>query len=146
MTQTPALFGAVLCEVPLLDMLAYTRLGAGPSWIDEYGDPAEPKMAAVLAAYSPYQNVKAGAAYPPVFFLTSTEDDRVQPGHARKMAAKMEGFGDSVLYFENGEGGHGAAANLEERVRERALEYTFLWKTLGKGRARTTETPARSTP
>ncbi|MFH1266449.1 MAG: prolyl oligopeptidase family serine peptidase [Planctomycetota bacterium] len=125
-TQRPDLFRAVVCQVPLLDMLRYTRLLAGPSWAAEYGDPDDARMRPFLAAYSPYHNLKPDAAYPEVFFMTSTKDDRVHPGHARKMAAKMTAMGHKVFYFENIEGGHGAAANLLQRARRYALEYVYL--------------------
>jgi prolyl oligopeptidase len=129
-TQRPELFNAVVCQVPLLDMLRYTKIAAGSSWIGEYGDPADPKMAEAIARYSPYQNVKAETKYPEMFLLTSTKDDRVGPVHARKMAAKLEATGHEVLYWENIEGGHGAAADLEERVKMRSLQYTYLMRRL----------------
>jgi len=124
--QRPDLFGAVICKVPLLDMVRYNKLLAGASWQAEYGDPDDPKMRASILKYSPYQNVKAGVKYPEVFFITSTLDDRVHPGHARKMVAKMTAQGHPLLYFENTEGGHSAAANLLQRVQFSTLEYTFL--------------------
>lgn len=129
-TQRPELFGAVVCQVPLLDMLRYTKLLAGPSWMAEYGDPDDPKMRSVLRGYSPYHNVDPDNKYPEVFFLTSTRDDRVHPGHARKMVARMTELGHRVYYFENVEGGHGAAANLLQRARRYALEYTYLHRQL----------------
>lgn len=129
--QRPDLFNAVLCEVPLLDMMRYHKLLAGASWMEEYGNPDDPAMREVILKYSPYQNVKTGAKYPQVFFFTSTRDDRVHPGHARKMVAKMESLGNSVYYFENTEGGHGGSANLEQRILISALEYTYLWRKLG---------------
>ncbi|MGE0527820.1 MAG: prolyl oligopeptidase family protein [Bdellovibrionales bacterium] len=127
-TQRPDLFGAAVSKVPLLDMLRFNKLLAGASWEAEYGSPDDPKMREYLAHYSPYHNVKSpeNRTYPDVFFLTSTLDDRVHPGHARKMVAKMKELGLPVLYFENTEGGHGAAANLQQRVKMLALEYTFL--------------------
>jgi len=130
LTQRPDLFNAVVCQVPLLDMLRFHKLLAGASWMGEYGNPEDPEMATVLSAYSPYQNLKVGQAYPKIFFLTSTADDRVHPGHARKMAAKLEGFGQDYLFFENTEGGHGAAANLEERARRQSLEMIYLYQQL----------------
>ena len=130
-TQRPELFGAVVCQVPLLDMLRYTQLLAGASWAAEYGDPKDPKMQAVLAGYSPYHNVKADKKYPPVFFLTSTKDDRVHPGHARKMVARMKAQGHDVLYYENTEGGHAAGANLKQHAIRAALEFVFLSRRLG---------------
>jgi prolyl oligopeptidase len=131
MVQRPELFGAVVCEVPLLDMSRYHLLHAGASWIDEYGDPDEPDEARVLAAYSPYHNVAAGVAYPPVLFTTSTADDRVHPGHARKMAARMQALGaPGVWYRENTEGGHGGSDELEQAEHD-AMVFGFLWDVLG---------------
>jgi prolyl oligopeptidase len=130
-TQRPELFRAVVCEVPLLDMLRYHLLLAGASWMEEYGNPEDPKMAEIIRKYSPFQNLKKDAKYPEVFFYTSTKDDRVHPGHARKMVAKMEDLGHSVIYYENSEGGHGGAANLEQQVKKSAMLYTYLWEKLG---------------
>lgn len=130
-TQRPELFNAVVCQVPLLDMLRYHKLLAGHSWMAEYGDPDDPKMRPVIERYSPYQNVRPGVKYPRVLFVTSTRDDRVHPGHARKMAARMEEQGHPFMYYEIIEGGHGAAANLEQRIKRSALEWTYLWQQLG---------------
>jgi prolyl oligopeptidase len=124
--QRPDLYKAVICQVPLLDMLRYNKLLAGASWEGEYGNPDDPKVRPAILKYSPYQNVKAGVKYPEVFFITSTADDRVHPGHARKMAARMKQQGHPFQYFENIEGGHGAAANLLQRVKFSTLQYTFL--------------------
>jgi prolyl oligopeptidase len=129
-TERPELFNAVVCQVPLLDMIRYTKIAAGPSWIGEYGDPEDPKMAEAILKYSPYQNVKKGVKYPEVLFVTSTKDDRVGPVHARKMAAKLEAAGDKTLYWENIEGGHGAAADLEERVKMKSLQFDYLFRKL----------------
>ncbi|MDD4973823.1 MAG: prolyl oligopeptidase family serine peptidase [Bacteriovorax sp.] len=129
--QRPELFNAVLCEVPLLDMLRYNKLLAGASWMDEYGNPDDSKMREVIAKYSPYQNVLPNKSYPEVFFLTSTKDDRVHPGHARKMVAKMRSQGHLLFYYENTEGGHGGSANIEQRILWNSLEYTYLWRKLG---------------
>lgn len=131
-TQRPDLFNAVVCQVPLLDMLRYTKLPPGASWIGEYGDPDSADMRAYIEKYSPYQNVRSGVKYPRVLFVTSTRDDRVHPSHARKMAAKMEGLGDQVYFYEETEGGHGAAADNVQRARRQALEYAYLWKMLSK--------------
>lgn len=131
MLQRPELFGAVVCQVPLLDMRRYHRLLAGASWMAEYGDPDKPQDWAFLSAYSPYQNVRPEQKLPPVLFVTSTRDDRVHPGHARKMAARMLEQGHRVRYWENMEGGHGGAADNAQRARMQALEYTFLWQQLG---------------
>ncbi len=130
LTQRPELLGAVVCAVPLLDMLRYHKLLAGASWMGEYGDPDVPEERAWLAAYSPYQNVRDDVGYPPVFLTTSTRDDRVHPGHARKMAAKMMASGHEVVYYENTEGGHSAAANLNQVARRDALVVTFFMQSL----------------
>ncbi|HLP78909.1 MAG TPA: prolyl oligopeptidase family serine peptidase [Candidatus Paceibacterota bacterium] len=132
LTERPDLFGAVVCQVPLLDMRRYNRLLAGASWVDEYGDPDKPEEWAYLSRFSPYQNIHADQKYPRVLFTTSTRDDRVHPGHARKMVARMEEQGHDVLYYENIEGGHGGAANNEQRAFMAALAYTFLWKELNR--------------
>jgi prolyl oligopeptidase len=122
----PQLFGAVVCQVPLLDMKRYSHLLAGASWMAEYGDPDVPADWAFLQKYSPYQNVKKDVAYPPILFTTSTRDDRVHPGHARKMMARMKEQGHDVLYYENIEGGHGGAANNEQASFMQAMAWTFL--------------------
>ena len=126
----PQLFGAVVCQVPLLDMKRYSHLLAGASWMAEYGDPDKPADWAFIQTFSPYQNVRADAKYPPVFFTTSTRDDRVHPGHARKMMARMKEQGHDVLYYENIEGGHGGSANNEQAAFMQALSWTFLKKRL----------------
>ncbi|KPF43586.1 prolyl oligopeptidase [beta proteobacterium AAP51] len=134
MLQRPELFNAVVCQVPLLDMRRYHTLLAGASWMAEYGNPDKPEEWAFISQYSPYQNVKpaaAGVKLPKVLFTTSTRDDRVHPGHARKMAAKMRELGHPLLYWENIEGGHGGAADNGQRAQMMALEYTFLWMQLG---------------
>ncbi len=130
MVQRPELFGAVVAQVPLADMLRYHKLPAGASWIGEYGDPDRPADRAFIAKYSPYQNLREDADYPRIFLYTSTRDDRVHPGHARKMAARLLAQGHDALYFENIEGGHGAAANNEQAARMWAQTFTFLWRQL----------------
>jgi len=130
MVQRPDLFNAVVSQVPLLDMRRYHRLLAGASWMAEYGDPDDPEQWAYISRYSPYQNVSANAAYPVAFFATSTRDDRVHPGHARKMVAKMLDQGHEVLYYENIEGGHGGAANLEQSAYLNALLFAYLLERL----------------
>lgn len=125
-TQRPDLFKAVVCEVPLLDMIRYHHLLAGASWMAEYGNPDDPKEREFLLKYSPYQNVRPSVSYPKVLFMTSTKDDRVHPGHARKMAALFEKLGLPFLFFENTEGGHGASADLSQKVRHSSLIFTFL--------------------
>jgi prolyl oligopeptidase len=131
MTQRPDLFAAVVCQRPLIDMLRYTHYGAGASWEAEYGDPADPRMAAYIRTYSPYQNVHIGKHYPPVLFITETSDDRVTPIWARMMAAKMEAQGHEVLFNEAAEGGHGPGATHAEAANYWALSYTFFQKKLG---------------
>jgi prolyl oligopeptidase len=130
MVQRPDLFGAVVAQVPLTDMLRFHKLLAGASWIGEYGNPDRPSDRAFIAKYSPYQNVKRDAKYPPLFLVTSTRDDRVHPGHARKMAARMIEYGHDVRYFENIEGGHGAAANNAQSAHMWAQTFAFLWRSL----------------
>ncbi|MEJ6005209.1 prolyl oligopeptidase family serine peptidase [Paucibacter sp. AS339] len=129
--QRPELFGAVVCQVPLLDMRRYHRLLAGASWMAEYGDPDQPEDWAFISRYSPYHNVKPERTYPKVLFTTSSRDDRVHPAHARKMAALMQSQGHEVLYYENTEGGHGGAADNQQRATLQALEYSYLWQQLG---------------
>ena len=130
MTQRPDLYGAVVCQVPLLDMRRYHRLLAGASWMGEYGDPDDPAQWAYLSRYSPYQNLEPGKRYPPILLTTSTRDDRVHPGHARKMTARLMELDQPVLYYENIEGGHGGAANNRQKAYMGALAYTYLWRTL----------------
>ncbi len=132
LTERPDLFGAVHCGSPLLDMRRYNKLLAGASWMDEYGDPDKPEDWAYIQKYSPYQNARADKPYPPILITTSTRDDRVHPGHARKMAARLAEQGHEVLYYENTEGGHGAAANNKQSAFMEALAYTFLWNELSR--------------
>jgi prolyl oligopeptidase len=130
LTQRPELWNAVVIQVPLLDMLRYDKLLAGASWVGEYGDPDDPEERAFLKKISPYHNLKKGVKYPEPLFVTSTKDDRVHPGHARKMAALMEEMGLPFLYYENIDGGHSAAANQRERAKRVALEFTYLSRKL----------------
>ena len=129
-TQRPDLYKAVVCQVPLLDMERYNKLLAGASWMGEYGNPDIPEECAFIKKYSPYHNLKENTTYPEVFFTTSTRDDRVHPGHARKMVAKMESMGYKVYYYENIEGGHAGASTNEQRAKSAALEYSYLWMKL----------------
>jgi prolyl oligopeptidase len=131
LTRYPQLFGAIVSQVPLLDMQRYHELLAGASWMAEYGDPREEDEWAYLRPFSPYHNVSRDAQYPPVLFVTSTRDDRVHPGHARKMVARLRDTGHGVSYYENIEGGHGAAADNEQRAFKWALMLEFLWEKLG---------------
>ena len=130
LTQRPELYNAIVVQVPLFDMIRYSQVGAGASWVGEYGDPAIPSERAVIAKYDPYSNLKAGQKYPEVFIETSTKDDRVHPAHARKAAARLEALGYPVLYYENIDGGHAASANLAETARRQALEYVYLSRKL----------------
>lgn len=129
-TQRPDLFGAVICAVPLLDMMRYHTLLAGASWMGEYGNPDIPEERAYIAEYSPYQNVSSDTDYPDIFIFTSTKDDRVHPGHARKMAARLMEYGKPVTYYENTEGGHAAAANLVQRAYTDALQVVYALQTI----------------
>ncbi|TMH28697.1 MAG: S9 family peptidase [Betaproteobacteria bacterium] len=131
-TQRPDLFNAVVCQVPLLDMRRFNVLLAGASWMAEYGNPDLSDEWTFISKYSPYQNVKRDAKYPKVLFTTSTRDDRVHPAHARKMVARMLEQGHPVLYYENIEGGHGGAADNEQRAHLQALEFSYLWQQLGR--------------
>ena len=128
--QRPDLVGAVVCAVPLLDMLRYHKLLAGASWMAEYGNPDDPDDRAVIEKYSPYQNVRPDVEYPEIFFWTNTRDDRVHPGHPRKMVARMEEHGHPVLYYENTEGGHSAGANLRQAATTSALTTVYLLQQL----------------
>lgn len=130
MVRHPELYGAVICGVPLLDMQRYHTLLAGASWMAEYGNPEIPEEWDWIKGYSPFQNVSADAHYPAILFYTSTRDDRVHPGHARKMAARMRAQGHSVEFFENREGGHGGSSTKDQLAKRVALSYTLLWNTL----------------
>jgi prolyl oligopeptidase len=126
----PDLFGAVVCQVPLLDMRRYNVLLAGASWMGEYGNPDDPKEWEFMKGFSPYHNLKDGVTYPATLVMTSTRDDRVHPGHARKMTALLLEKKQDVLYYENIEGGHGGAADNRQQAHMNALAYAFLWRRL----------------
>ena len=130
LTKYPELFGALVCQVPLLDMRRFHLLLAGASWVAEYGDPDNPDDWKFIAEYSPYQNISAHTDYPPVLITTSTRDDRVHPGHARKMTAALEAAGHRVWYYENIEGGHAGAADNAQTAFKSALSFSFLWQML----------------
>ncbi|WP_419253430.1 prolyl oligopeptidase family serine peptidase [Caulobacter sp. ErkDOM-YI] len=130
LTQRPDLWNAVVVESPLLDMIRYTVLPAGASWIGEYGDPAIAAERAFIEAYSPYQNLKPGVKYPLAYITTSTKDDRVHPGHARKFAARLDDLKVDNLYFENTDGGHANGADPKSNARRWALHYTYLSRQL----------------
>jgi prolyl oligopeptidase len=131
LTRYPELFGAIVCQVPLLDMARYTKLLAGASWIAEYGDPDDPAEWPFIQRFSPYQNLERGRPYPAILLTTSRNDDRVHPGHARKMAARMAEYGIERLFYENVEGGHGGAADPKQAATLTALSYAFLRRTIG---------------
>ncbi len=131
LTKYPELFGALVCQVPLLDMRRFHLLLAGASWVAEYGNPDDPDDWKFIAEYSPYHNISADADYPPVLMTTSTRDDRVHPGHARKMTAALEATGHRVWYYENIEGGHAGAADNAQSAFKTALAFAFLWQMLG---------------
>jgi prolyl oligopeptidase len=130
LTKYPEKFGALVCSVPLLDMKRYHLLLAGASWVAEYGDPDNPEDWEFISEYSPYHNISAMRHYPPVLMTTSTRDDRVHPGHARKMTAALEATDHQVFYYENIEGGHAGAADNEQVAFKSALSYSFLWRML----------------
>ena len=125
-TQRPDLYNAVVCEVPLLDMQRYNKLLAGASWMGEYGNPDIPEEWEYIKKYSPYHNLKKDVDYPEVYFYTSTRDDRVHPGHARKMAAKMIDMGYPIYYYENTEGGHAGASTNEQSAKYSAMTFSYL--------------------
>jgi prolyl oligopeptidase len=131
LTKYPELFGALVCSVPLLDMKRYHLLLAGASWVAEYGNPDDPDDWAFISEYSPYQNISADREYPALLMTTSTRDDRVHPGHARKMTAALEAAGHRVRYYENVEGGHAGAADNAQTAFRSALIYEFLHRMLG---------------
>ncbi|MEM5346291.1 prolyl oligopeptidase family serine peptidase [Paraburkholderia azotifigens] len=133
MVQRPELFGAVISEVPLLDMSRFHLLSQGALWVEEFGNPDNTEDHRMLMAYSPYHNVKKDVSYPPVLFTSSSTDDRVHPGHARKMVARMQALGhDKVWYVEHRDGGHGAGVKPQARARASAKIFEFLRATVGE--------------
>ena len=131
LTRYPERFGALFCTIPLVDMRRYTKLLAGASWIAEYGDPDNEEDWAFLRHYSAYHNVKADQKYPPILLATSRRDDRVHPGHARKMAAKLQAMGYEAHFFEPAAGGHGYGKDNSERATFFALGYNFMRQAIG---------------
>lgn len=129
-TLYPEYWGAIVCQVPLLDMKRYTKLLAGASWMGEYGDPDDPEQWKYIQTFSPYHNIDPQKDYPPMLITTSTRDDRVHPAHARKMTAALEIAQKDILYYENIEGGHGGSANNKQAAFMSSLAYTFLWNQL----------------
>ena len=133
LTRYPERFGALFCTIPLIDMRRYSKLLAGASWIDEYGDPDKPEDWAFLSAISAYHVAEPGRRYPPILIATSRRDDRVHPGHARKMAAKLQAMGYEAYFYEPAAGGHGYGKDNKERATFTALGLDFLWDRLGGG-------------
>jgi prolyl oligopeptidase len=132
LTRYPERFGALLCTIPLIDMRRYSKLLAGASWVAEYGDPDKPEAWAWLRTYSAYHAAEPGRPYPPILLATTRRDDRVHPGHARKMAAKLQAMGYREAYFyEPPAGGHGYGKDNRERAHFMALGYAFLRKNIG---------------
>jgi prolyl oligopeptidase len=130
LTRYPERFGALFCTIPLIDMRRYTKLLAGASWMDEYGDPDKPEDWAFLGAISAYHVAEPGRRYPPILIATSRRDDRVHPGHARKMAAKLQAMGYDAHFYEPAAGGHGYGKDNKERATFTALGLNFLWDKL----------------
>jgi prolyl oligopeptidase len=131
LTRYPERFGALFCTIPLIDMRRYTKLLAGASWIAEYGDPDKPEEWAWLQTYSAYHAAVPGKKYPPILLATTRRDDRVHPGHARKMAAKLQAMGYEAYFYELAAGGHGYGKNNKERAGFTALGFTFLKDKIG---------------
>ena len=131
LTRYPERFGALFCTIPLIDMRRYTKLLAGASWIAEYGDPDKPEEWAWLQTYSAYHAAKPGQKYPPILIATTRRDDRVHPGHARKMAAKLQAMDYEAYFYEPAAGGHGYGKDNKERAAFTALGYTFLRNKIG---------------
>jgi prolyl oligopeptidase len=131
LTRYPERFGALFCTIPLIDMRRYTKLLAGASWIAEYGDPDKPEEWAWLQTYSAYHAAKPGQNYPPILIATTRRDDRVHPGHARKMTAKLQAMGYEAYLYEPAAGGHGYGKDNRERAAFTALGYAFLKNKIG---------------
>jgi prolyl oligopeptidase len=131
LTRYPERFGALFCTIPLIDMRRYAKLLAGASWIAEYGDPDKPEEWAWLQTYSAYHAAQPGQKYPPILIATTRRDDRVHPGHARKMAAKLQTMGYEAYFYEPAAGGHGFGKDNKERAAFAALGYTFLREKIG---------------
>jgi len=150
MTQHPELFGAIWCGYPLLDMLRYQMFKVGRYWTTEYGSAEDPKQFPYLLKYSPYQNVKAGTAYPAIMFFTGDNDTRVDPLHARKMAALMQSAsagGRPILLHYSVSGGHSAGVSVDQHIQDDADELTFLWTETGQpGRHAPSANTSRSGP
>ncbi|MET9725524.1 prolyl oligopeptidase family serine peptidase [Streptomyces zaomyceticus] len=146
LTRHPELFGAIVAQVPLLDMTRFHKLLAGASWIAEYGDPDDEADRPHLLELSPYHRLAADRDYPPVLLMTSTRDDRVHPGHARKTAARLRELGHRVLFHENTGGGHAGAGDNEQAAHNSALVHTYLWQQLTRTERPTVPGPLTATP
>ena len=131
LVRHPTKFGALFCTIPLIDMRRYSRLLAGASWVAEYGDPDKPEDWAFLRRISAYHTAEPGKAYPPILIATTRRDDRVHPGHARKMAARLEALGHRVAFHEPAAGGHGYGKDNKERAMFTALGLAFLRESIG---------------
>jgi prolyl oligopeptidase len=131
LTRYPDRFGALFCTIPLIDMRRYSKLLAGASWIAEYGDPDRPEEWAFLQKYSAYHQARPGCQYPPILLATTRKDDRVHPGHARKMAAKLQAMGYEAYFYEPAAGGHGYGKDNKEVAAFIALGYAFLREKIG---------------
>ena len=134
-TQRPELFSAVLCGYPLLDMLRYQKFLVGSYWVTEYGSSDKENQFPYLLKYSPYQNVKPGTSYPAVLFFTGDSDTRVDPLHARKMTALLQGTSTSgrpVLLHYSLAGGHSAGVSVDQQIQDDADQLTFLWTETGQ--------------
>ena len=131
LTRYPERFGALFCAIPLVDMRRYTRLLAGPSWIAEYGDPDKPEDWAFLKTYSAYHLARPGCSDPPILLATTRKDDRVHPGHARKMAAKLQAIVYQADFYEPATGGHSSGKDNKESAAFMALGYAFLREKIG---------------
>jgi len=131
LTRYPERFGALFCTIPLIDMRRYSKLHAGASWIAEYGDPDNPEDWEFLKEISAYHNAAPDRRYPPILIATSRRDDRVHPGHARKMAAKLQAMGYEAYFYEPAAGGHGYGKDNRERASFTALGYNFLRRAIG---------------
>ncbi|MBC8105919.1 MAG: S9 family peptidase, partial [Anaerolineae bacterium] len=133
--QWPELFGAVLCHVPLTDMLRYHRFTVGRFWVPEYGNAeTDAKQFATLRAYSPLQNVRHGTKYPPTLIFTADGDDRVAPLHARKFTAALQaadGGNNPILLRSDVRAGHGGGRPITKTIDSDADEYAFLAKIFG---------------
>ena len=131
LTRYPERFGALFCTIPLIDMRRYARQLAGPSWIAEYGDPADPDDWSFIQHFSAYHVAEPGRPYPPILLATTRRDDRVHPGHARKMAARLQEAGHTrTLFFEETEGGHGGRGDRRPQAAQTAMKYVFLQRAL----------------